>query len=230
MHPTRKPRSFHHRTGVGIADDGSGRSRRSRNADRATAEKSNPMKTDSAAPHLPEPPDFSLSSADRCINFFGGRVWPGTRWIAAPPRRRFCARWPGCRCCSCRCRRTRLGRECQAAVSPRRRDTRSSAARGAAVDLRGTDRPPADARSGGDSSSRADLCPDAARAKFDAAITSAMRLRNSVTVEVLLIALVYVVGVGFLWRTQFALAVPSGLAWWWTGSCTRRSPAGGWAA
>jgi hypothetical protein len=73
------------------------------------------------------------------------------------------------------------------------------------------------------------LIPDAARAKFDAAITLAMRLRNSVTVEVLLIAFVYVVGVGFLWRTQFALAVPSwfgvvvdgllhpSLAGWWLG-------------
>ena len=39
------------------------------------------------------------------------------------------------------------------------------------------------------------LIPDAARAKFDAAIASAMRLRNSIAAEVLLIAFVYVVGV-----------------------------------
>ena len=73
------------------------------------------------------------------------------------------------------------------------------------------------------------LIPDAARAQFDAAIASAMRLRNSLTAEVLLIALVYVVGVGFLWRTHVALDVASwygvpaegrlqpSLAGWWLG-------------
>ena len=48
-----------------------------------------------------------------------------------------------------------------------------------------------------------------ARAKFDAAIASAMRWRNSIAAEVLLIAIVYVVGVGFIWRTQVALDVTS---------------------
>lgn len=48
------------------------------------------------------------------------------------------------------------------------------------------------------------LIPDAARARFDAAIASTMRLRNSVTAEVLMIAIVYVVGVGFTWRTLVA--------------------------
>jgi len=73
------------------------------------------------------------------------------------------------------------------------------------------------------------LIPDAARAQFDAAIASAMRLRNSITAEVLLIAFVYVVGVGFVWRTQLALDVASwygvsaggkwqpSLAGWWMG-------------
>jgi hypothetical protein len=73
------------------------------------------------------------------------------------------------------------------------------------------------------------LIPDAARAKFDAAVVAAMRLRNSITVEVLLIAFVYVVGVGFVWRTQVALEVTSwygttadgrlhpSLAGWWLG-------------
>ena len=71
------------------------------------------------------------------------------------------------------------------------------------------------------------LIPDAARAKFDAAIASAMRLRNSITAEALLVALVYVVGVGFIWRTRMALDVASwygvpmdgklqpSLAGWW---------------
>ena len=53
------------------------------------------------------------------------------------------------------------------------------------------------------------LIPDAARPQFDAAIAAAIRLRNSVAAEVLLIALVYIVGVGFFWRTQVALDVPS---------------------
>ena len=53
------------------------------------------------------------------------------------------------------------------------------------------------------------LIPDAARPQFDAAIASALRLRNSVAAEVLLIALVYIVGVGFVWRTQVALDVTS---------------------
>jgi hypothetical protein len=73
------------------------------------------------------------------------------------------------------------------------------------------------------------LIPDAARAKFDAAITSAMRLRNSVAAEVFIIAFVYVVGVGFVWRTHFAPDVTSwhgvgaagtfrpSLAGWWLG-------------
>ena len=70
---------------------------------------------------------------------------------------------------------------------------------------------------------------DAARAKFDASVDSAMRLRNSITAEVLLIGFVYVVGVGIVWRTQAALGVPTwygapvdgrlhpSLAGWWLG-------------
>jgi hypothetical protein len=73
------------------------------------------------------------------------------------------------------------------------------------------------------------LIPDAARAQFDTAIASAMRLRNSVMAEVLLIAIVYGVGVLFIWRTQMALDVSSwygvaadgrlrpSLAGWWLG-------------
>jgi len=73
------------------------------------------------------------------------------------------------------------------------------------------------------------LIPAAARPQFDAAISSTIRLRNSVVAEVLLIALVYTVGVGFIWRTQGALDVPSwyggpadgrwrpSLAGWWLG-------------
>lgn len=73
------------------------------------------------------------------------------------------------------------------------------------------------------------LIPEVARAKFNAAIASAMRLRNSIAAEVLLIAFVYVVGVGLVWRTKGALGVASwygvaangklqpSLAGWWLG-------------
>ena len=73
------------------------------------------------------------------------------------------------------------------------------------------------------------LVPDAERARFDDAVVSAMRWRNSVAAEVLIIAFVYFVGVGLVWRTQVVIDVtrwyglgaggslhPS-LAGWWLG-------------
>ena len=53
------------------------------------------------------------------------------------------------------------------------------------------------------------LVPDHARERFDAAIAAAMRLRNSVLAEVLLIALVYGLGVLFIWRKHAALEFPT---------------------
>jgi hypothetical protein len=76
------------------------------------------------------------------------------------------------------------------------------------------------------------LIPDSALASFDAAIASALRLRNSVWAEAALIAVVYIVGVGLLWRTQIALVAASWhgapvngiwhptLAGWWLGLVT----------
>lgn len=49
------------------------------------------------------------------------------------------------------------------------------------------------------------LIPQSAMTKFDAAIASAFRLRNSVLAEVLLIAIVYGVGILILWRHYMAL-------------------------
>ena len=49
------------------------------------------------------------------------------------------------------------------------------------------------------------LVSDAAAARLDAAVASAYRLRNSVTAEVLLIAIVYIVGVTIVWRQYVAL-------------------------
>jgi hypothetical protein len=49
------------------------------------------------------------------------------------------------------------------------------------------------------------LIPENSMARFDAAIASAFRLRNSVLAEVLLIAFVYAVGILIVWRHYFAL-------------------------
>jgi hypothetical protein len=48
------------------------------------------------------------------------------------------------------------------------------------------------------------LIPESRLARFEAAIASAFRLRNSVLAEVLLIAFVYVVGVLIIWRQYVA--------------------------
>ncbi|HEX5019480.1 MAG TPA: hypothetical protein VFX54_02390 [Candidatus Binatia bacterium] len=55
------------------------------------------------------------------------------------------------------------------------------------------------------------LIPETALPRFDAAIASAFRLRNSVLAEVLLIAVVYIVGVLFIWRHYAAI----GTATWY---------------
>jgi hypothetical protein len=72
-----------------------------------------------------------------------------------------------------------------------------------------------------------DVIPAQARSAFDAAITSALRLRDSVWAEVLLLAAVYVVGVGMLWRTQIALDV-AGWQGAWTDGRWRWTGAGWW--
>jgi hypothetical protein len=73
------------------------------------------------------------------------------------------------------------------------------------------------------------LVPQSAMARFDAAIASALRLRNSVLAELLLVAIVYVVGISIIWRQHVALdtatwyAIPLvegsklSLAGWWFG-------------
>jgi hypothetical protein len=55
------------------------------------------------------------------------------------------------------------------------------------------------------------LIPDNGLTRFEAAIASAFRLRNSVLVELLLIAFVYIVGVLIIWRHYMAL----GTATWY---------------
>ena len=76
---------------------------------------------------------------------------------------------------------------------------------------------------------RRGLVPDAALPQFDAALASATRLRNSVLAEVALIVLVYVVGVGVVWRSHAAVDV----ATWYGGTAEgtwRPSLAGWWFA
>ena len=74
------------------------------------------------------------------------------------------------------------------------------------------------------------LIPDSARAHFDSAIDSALRLRNSVPAELLLIALVYGVGVSIIWRVYTVLDTST----WHTlpaeDGGTRLSAAGMWYA
>src|SRR5205823_3550433 len=54
-----------------------------------------------------------------------------------------------------------------------------------------------------------ELVPDAVRKRFDAAIANAMRLRNSMLAESLLIAFVYGVGILVVWRHYVALGTPT---------------------
>jgi len=49
------------------------------------------------------------------------------------------------------------------------------------------------------------LIPESAMTRFDAAIASAFRLRNSVFAEALLTAIVYGVGILIIWRQYLAL-------------------------
>ena len=71
------------------------------------------------------------------------------------------------------------------------------------------------------------LIPENALPRFESAIASAFRLRNSVLAEVLLIALVYGVGVLIVWRHYVALDTAT---WFATGSAagSRLSLAGLW--
>lgn len=71
------------------------------------------------------------------------------------------------------------------------------------------------------------LIPESAKTSFDAAIVSAMRLRNSVLAEVLLIILVYGVGVLIVWRHYTALDAAT---WYATASAdgSKLSFAGMW--
>jgi hypothetical protein len=74
-----------------------------------------------------------------------------------------------------------------------------------------------------------DLIPESAVPRFDAAIQSAFRLRNSTLAEVLLLALVYGVGILVIWRHYMALDAPT---WYATPSAdgSTLSLAGMWYA
>ncbi len=71
------------------------------------------------------------------------------------------------------------------------------------------------------------LIADASRERFDAAVASTLRLRNSVTAEVILIVIVYAVGILYLWPNYIALHVS---AWYGAPGDAGRTltPAGWW--
>ena len=73
------------------------------------------------------------------------------------------------------------------------------------------------------------LIPESAMTRFDAAITSAIRWRNSVLAEALLIAFVYTLGITVIWRGYMALDTAT---WYATSSVegARLSLAGMWYA
>ncbi len=68
------------------------------------------------------------------------------------------------------------------------------------------------------------LIPDSAMPRFDAAIASALRLRNSVLAEVLLLAFVYGVGVFVVWRQYVALDTST-----WYATLSAGTPEPSWA-
>jgi hypothetical protein len=71
------------------------------------------------------------------------------------------------------------------------------------------------------------LIPENAMVRFNAAIASAFRLRNSMFAEVLLIAVVYVIGISIIWRQNVALDTST---WYATPSAggSKLSVAGMW--
>ena len=73
-----------------------------------------------------------------------------------------------------------------------------------------------------------ELIPDASRLRFDAAFASLVRWRNSAGAEVSLIALVYGLGVLFIWRNYGVLETNSWYATSATGTGTALTAAGWW--
>src|SRR3954464_3667800 len=74
------------------------------------------------------------------------------------------------------------------------------------------------------------LIPDAAVPRFEAAIASAFRLRNSILAEVFLLALVYGVGVTLVWRHFVALSTTPTWYAFPTSAGMKLSLTGGWYA
>jgi len=73
------------------------------------------------------------------------------------------------------------------------------------------------------------LISDRQMPRFDAALESALRLRNSLLAEVILVAFVYIVGIAIIWRQHTALDVPT----WYANLVStgwESSPAGLWFA
>src|SRR5262245_62182124 len=70
------------------------------------------------------------------------------------------------------------------------------------------------------------MVPGAARARFDAAVDAAFRLRNSVTAEVMLIVFVYAFTIFFVWPRQAAAIAAANMSTWYavpSGTSAERS-------
>jgi len=75
------------------------------------------------------------------------------------------------------------------------------------------------------------MVPGAARARFDAAVDAAFRLRNSVTAEVVLIVFVYAFTIFFVWPRQAAAIAAANMTTWYavpSGTSAELSLAGWW--
>lgn len=74
------------------------------------------------------------------------------------------------------------------------------------------------------------LIPETERTKYEDAVSSAMRLRNSTTAEVLLIAFIYAVGVFYTWQAPTVLKISSWYGQPLSDGIMQRSLAGWWLA
>ena len=114
----------------------------------------------------------------------------------------------------------RMGRKRHVRSVSAQRGSPSAVSPGAAASRRGGARRPHAHAAGARAASIArDLIADADRPRFDAAIGSAMRLRNSVVAELLLVVLIYAVGVA----SRNYVAVDANT--WAAGSARKRSVA-----
>ena len=77
---------------------------------------------------------------------------------------------------------------------------------------------------------RRDMIPDEDRKRFEDAVVSARRMRDSTWAEILLLLFVYFFGVNYLWKTHLVMAAPTWYAIPLAGGSRRLTAAGWWYA